>query len=268
MNIHFISGLPRSGSTLLANILAQNPKFHATATSGMVEVLFGIRNKWDELVEHKAMEEGESEARKQAVMLSAMCGYHMFADTSFNTTTDWIFDRNRGHLAHIEMLEWVLQRPIKILVPVRDVRDILASMELRWRDAAKSKQIKIESQHYMLMQTVEGRCEAWSRFDQPVGLAYNRVKDAIQRGFRDRMHFVRFADLTSDPESTMIGVYEFLGEESFKHDFENVEQVTQEDDRVHGMNLHQIRSTVKPVASQWRKVLGRAADKYGGLELW
>ena len=31
--IHFISGLPRSGSTLLAGILKQNPRFHAGMTS-------------------------------------------------------------------------------------------------------------------------------------------------------------------------------------------------------------------------------------------
>ena len=37
---HFISGLPRSGSTLLANLLAQNPRFHSTATSG---ILNGMR---------------------------------------------------------------------------------------------------------------------------------------------------------------------------------------------------------------------------------
>jgi len=266
MNIHFISGLPRSGSTLLANILAQNPKFHATATSGMVEVMFAVRNKWDELIEHKAMEGAESESRKQAVLLSVMCGYH---GTNFNTTPSLVmFDRNRGHLAHIEMLEWALQRPVKILVPVRDVRDVLASMELRWREASKNKQVKIEQQHYLLMQTIEGRLESWSRFDQPVGLAYNRVKDAIQRGHRDKMHFVRFEDLTSDPESAMMGVYEFLEEEWFEHQFDSVQQVTQEDDRVHGMDLHRIRSKVEPVAPRWPQVLGRAADKYGGLELW
>ena len=31
--VHFISGLPRSGSTLLAGILRQNPRFHAGMTS-------------------------------------------------------------------------------------------------------------------------------------------------------------------------------------------------------------------------------------------
>ena len=30
---HFISGLPRSGSTLLSGILLQNPRFHAGMTS-------------------------------------------------------------------------------------------------------------------------------------------------------------------------------------------------------------------------------------------
>jgi sulfotransferase len=36
--IHFINGMPRSGSTLLCNILAQNPKFHVTPTSYVAEV--------------------------------------------------------------------------------------------------------------------------------------------------------------------------------------------------------------------------------------
>ncbi len=32
---HFISGLPRSGSTLLAAILRQNPRFHAGISSSL-----------------------------------------------------------------------------------------------------------------------------------------------------------------------------------------------------------------------------------------
>ncbi|MBD9680249.1 sulfotransferase, partial [Pseudomonas sp. PDM18] len=32
-NFHFISGLPRSGSTLLSAILLQNPRFHAGMSS-------------------------------------------------------------------------------------------------------------------------------------------------------------------------------------------------------------------------------------------
>lgn len=38
--VHFVSGLPRSGSTLLAALLRQNPRFHA-GMSGPLAGLFG-----------------------------------------------------------------------------------------------------------------------------------------------------------------------------------------------------------------------------------
>ena len=46
-NVHFISGMPRSGSTLLCNILNQNPRFHATGTSGVLDLLLLVRNNWN-----------------------------------------------------------------------------------------------------------------------------------------------------------------------------------------------------------------------------
>jgi len=36
--VHFVSGLPRSCSTLLCNLLAQNPRVHATPTSPLHEI--------------------------------------------------------------------------------------------------------------------------------------------------------------------------------------------------------------------------------------
>ena len=38
---HFISGLPRSGSTLLAGILKQNPRFHAAMSSPVAGLVNG-----------------------------------------------------------------------------------------------------------------------------------------------------------------------------------------------------------------------------------
>ena len=61
--IHFISGLPRSGSTLLCNILAQNPRFHTTATSGIMDIMFMVRNNWDTLVEFRAHPDEEAKER-------------------------------------------------------------------------------------------------------------------------------------------------------------------------------------------------------------
>jgi sulfotransferase len=81
---------------------------------------------------------------------------------------------------------------------------------------------------------------------------YVVVYDAVTRGWLDCMHFVEYDDLTSDPQSTLNGVYEFLGEESWQHDFNNVQQVTIEDDFVYGFkDLHTIRPVVKPQAARW-----------------
>jgi len=256
----FIAGLPRSGSTLLANILAQNPRFHTTSTSGIMDVMFNVRNSWDKLIEFQA---SPNEEAKMRVLRGILESYYTDVDKPV------VFDKCRGWLSLLEMAEAVLGYKAKVLVPVRDIRDVLASFEKLWRDNSKGSQIGQESANYFKFQTAQGRCDVWLSPDQPVGLAYNRITDALVRGFTDRMFFVDFNDLTARPEQAMKGIYEFLEEEQFKHNFDHVEQVTWEDDTVHGFKgLHNIRSKVVPIAPQWSTVLGPFAEQYSKLNFW
>lgn len=257
---YFISGLPRSGSTLLCNILAQNPRFHTTGTSGIMDVMFGVRNQWDKLVEFKA---SPNPAGKLRVLRGILESYYADVDRPV------IFDKCRGWLSLIGMAEEVLGHKAKIIVPVRDIRDVLASFEKLWRESSKTGQVAQESSNYFNFQTVQGRTATWMQGDQPVGLAYNRLTDAIQRGYADRLLLVDFDDLTNDPSGTMNKIYEFLGEEKFTHNFENIKQVTWENDAVHGFEgLHNIRKTVKPMPPQWPDVLGNFIEKYGEMNFW
>jgi sulfotransferase len=168
------------------------------------------------------------------------------------------------------MAETILERKAKALVPVRDLRDILASFEKLWRQTSRTSQIGQEKQHYFQFQTIEGRCNVWVGGDQPVGLAFNRIKDALHRGFRDRMHFVHYQKLTANPQRTLREIYDFLEEPQFTHDFDNVQQITWEDDLVHGIKgLHDIRPKVEPTKSQYLKVIGAvAADAFKGPFPW
>lgn len=261
--LHFISGLPRSGSTLLCNLLAQNPRFHATTTSGILDVMLLVRNQWDKLPEFQAT---RNEAGKLRALTGILRGYH----DEDEQPRPVVFDKSRGWLGFLEMAEAVLGRKAKVLVCVRDVRDVLASFERLWRENTATRQFAQEQESYYKWQTVEGRCEVWMAPHHAVGTAYARVKDALARGFRDRMHFVEFDKLTGDPTDTMHAIYDFLGEDFFQHDFENVQQVTWEDDEMHGVpNLHTIRPKVCPVPSQWPKYLGAAAEPYLSLnKLW
>jgi sulfotransferase len=257
---YFIAGLPRSGSTLLANILAQNPRFHATSTSGIMDVMFGVRNTWDKLIEFQAHPDEDGKLRVLRGILN-----NFYEDVEKPV----VFDKCRGWLSLIEMGEKVLGERMKILVPVRDMRDVLSSFEKLWRETSKTSQVPQESQNYFQFQTVEGRCNVWLSADQPVGLAYNRVRDAVARGYRDRMHFIDFDRLTTDPERELAAVYNFLDEKPFEHNFNHVEQVTWEDDSVHGFkSLHAIRNKVTPMEPQWPYVLGKFADNFASLNFW
>ena len=67
--IYFLAGLPRSGSTLLANILAQHPQIHVTPTSGVVDMLVQVRNSWDRNDAFQAMERKLSEKVKVCLVV-------------------------------------------------------------------------------------------------------------------------------------------------------------------------------------------------------
>ena len=153
---------------------------------------------------------------------------------------------------------------------MRDLAEILASFEKLWRRSSGKSQWEIERTNYFKAQTVEGRCELWAEQGQPVGLAYNRVKDALSRGYADRIHYVEFDDLTTRPGATMKAIYEFLDIPGFSHDFESVAQYTQEDDKnIHRIEgLHSIRSKVEPVPKSARAILGSVEQKYRNQEIW
>ena len=262
--IHFVAGLPRSGSTLLCNLLAQNPRFHATSTSGILDVMLLVRNQWDKMVEFQAT---KNEPGKLRALRGILDAYH---DDPKNLKPV-VFDKSRGWLGYLELAEAVLERKAKALVCIRDVRDVLASFERLWRLNAATRQFAQEQENFFKWQTVEGRCEVWVSGNQPVGIAYNRLKDALARGHRDRMHFVAFDKLTVAPRETMRKIYEFLEEEEFAHDFDHVEQVTWEDDDMHGIpGLHIIRPKIEPLEPQWPKYLPQpVADLYAkNNELW
>ena len=132
-----------------------------------------------------------------------------------------VLDRSRAWPAYIEMLE-AMGLDIKMLCCVRDMRDIVASFELRHRATLATGLTTQERAEPGAFRTLQGRCDLWVRADQPLGSAYNVMKDAIDRGHRNKLHFVRYEELTAQPGPTLAGIYAFLGLDPYEHDFDNV----------------------------------------------
>jgi sulfotransferase len=257
--IIYLGGLPRSGSTLLCNILAQNTSIYVSkATSGCSDIFHTIKQRWPQLPEHIA--EGINEKQMYAVMNATLQSYH-------NTFRETVIDKSRNWLSMFEEIEKATGEKPKIVAPVRNLTQILASFEKLWR---KNKW-EFSTDDYFQAQTLEGRCDIWSREHQVIGVAYNRVKDIISRGHKDDVLFLEFDLLTSNPTRAMELVYNYLELPNYQHNFDYVEQYTQEDDlNVYGIpDLHTIRNKVQPVVDDSREILGdELHDKYSNLEVW
>jgi sulfotransferase len=246
----------------LANILLQNPRVHATHTSGLLDTLSDMRNAWDALHLHRARPMPEA---KREVMRSVMFAYHE-RDRGGRPV---VIDRVRGWPAYIEMVEYLLGEKAKILLCYRDIADVLASFEKLRRRTVAEQRAPDEANFFYEYQTQEGRCNVWMLPTNATGLARNRVMDCIQRGLRDRLYPVYYPQLCAEPDQVMRGVYAFLDEPYFRHDFTHVEQVTREDDTVHGyLGLHTIRTRVEYRDSDAAQVLGRElVARYSALNL-
>lgn len=249
--IYLVAGLPRSGSTLLMNILGQNPRFYVTPTSGIVNTLVNVRDDWDQNKVFCAMGRRQSEVIKRNVLDGILQSYFQHTDKSV------CFDKNRLWPEYLEMAAAILggREKVKVVITVRDLRDVLASFEKAFRRTSALSQIPLEREDHLKAKTALGRMEYFLGNNENVGRAYNTLRDAVTRGWQDCMHFVEYDQLTQNPKAVLEGIYDFLGEAEFAHDFENVQQVTFEDDFVYGYkDLHTIRQQVRPQPQQWTKV--------------
>jgi len=251
--IFFQSSMPRAGSTLLQNILAQNPNFYVTPTSGLLELVFGARLSYTNNAEFKAQDPA---SMRKAFLSFSRAGMEAY----FQALTDkpYVLDKSRGWGVHFDLLNLIFEEEPRIICMVRDLRQILASMEKKFRQNPDRNR-PIESHHNLSGTTTFKRAMIHLQ-TPPIGLALDRLMEIHQRGWHKKMLFLRFEDLTTEPAQTIEKVYEYLGLPAFKHDFEQVTQVTHEDDEVFGIpGLHEIRPKVEPFRNDYLTTLGREA---------
>lgn len=249
--LHFVSGLPRSGSTLLMQVLAQNPNHYVTPTSGLIDVFLTARRNW---VNNSAFQSQGLEKIKPRInnVLKGIL-YNYFENEIQDGKT--CFDKNRAWLTHVEDIRRVTGSEPKMICLVRDIRDVVASFEKLYRKRDSDYQYPMDEQ-YLRIQTTEGRAQYMLAPGGPVGIAVNRVRDAIRR-CPDNILLVSYLDLTGNPKSVMNRIHEFCELPDFEYDFDNVKQVTKEDDNYHGYDLHNIREgKILPAEKgTWRNVL-------------
>lgn len=253
-----ITGLPRSGSTLLANILNQNPKFHASETSALPRILINVKSGWENIPENVA---SNNLKQKVSVLKNIPHAYYAHIDKEV------IFDKNRVWSSEPELLKFALGEDTKIFVCVRTLTDVLASFEKLFR--SNNSIWDIADKKNFDLSTIEKRCDLWASDKGPVGSSLLALNELLIRSPKNVV-LIDFDSLVQETESVLDDIYKELGEERYPHDLENIEQTTVEDDRFHGiLGLHKIKNKIEIPTSNSRLILGDSLfKKYSGGELW
>lgn len=258
--IFYVSGLPRSGSTLLMNLMAQNPKVFCTPTSGLNQLINNIKTSWSNIIEHRADKNAGSDKNLKRILNTVLHSYH-------DTDKPFVIDKCRGWGFSIEMLETIIGEEIKIISPVRDMKDILASFETLYRKGSYKFNPPGPMPQCL---TTEGRVQHWCSLQGEVGASYSILKDAFLRGYSDRFLLIDYDFLTHNPKFTMDRVWEFLNIPKVEHDFVNIINKTPEDDTVYNyIDLHTIKSSIIPSKSKALEILGEnICNNLQGYEFW
>jgi sulfotransferase len=251
--IYYNSSMPRAGSTLLQNIIGQNPEFYVTPTSGLLELCYAARANYSSSPEFKAQ---DSTYMQKAFLSFCKGGMNAY----FESLTDkpYVVDKSRGWGIHYNFLNQINPEP-KIVCVIRDLRDIISSMEKIYR---KNQHLhdSITNHSSMKGTTVGKRVDIWLS-SQPIGLAIERVQEILVQNLP--VYFIRYEDLLTNPQSTMDCIYKYFGVESYQHDFTNIPQITVEDDAVYGLgNLHSIQTKLGTIKHDYKEVIGAPISNF------
>ena len=227
--LHFVSGLPRSGSTLLSALLRQNPRFQA----GMSGPLCGL---FDALVAQMSARSEFSvfldDAKRERILRGLFESYYA------TETADVIFDTSRAWCARMPAIAQLFP-DAKVVACVRDLAWVMDSIERLVQHNVFSPSSIF---NYSPGGTVYTRTNAIAGENGMVGGPYDALKQACYGAHRDSLLLVQYETLSTQPAKVMAAVYEFIDEPWFDHDFGHVDyDVTEFDERAGTPGLHTVR---------------------------
>ena len=236
MNLHFISGLPRSGSTLLAAILRQNPRF----TAGMSSPMYGCVS---------AVQRAMSGNNELAYQLTKEAKWRVLRGIgdSLYPVQDVVFDTNRRWCGKMGLINEIWPKA-KVIVCVRHVSWIMDSFECAFRRNPLDLSGMFD---FNVSTTVYSRVNKLATSDGVVGSALDALREAFYGEHAYKLLVIDYGELAHRPQATMQKIYRFIGEPKFDHDFEHVEFAEESFDSKLGMpGLHTVRPKVEFKARQ------------------
>jgi sulfotransferase len=267
--IYYMAGLPRSGSTLISSILNQNPNIYASSNSSILPLAAQVESSI-------IMSEQYNAHPRPKIVKKTVSG--VIENYYSDRKEEYVIDKSR--LATIPEHFRCIQRNFdykpKVIIPVRNVTDVLASfLKLIYRSPSDQENF-IDRDIAKLNDINLYLSKDDTRVDylmKPKGMIDNQlygIAFMLQPEFRKYAHFIEYDNLVSDTRGEIEKLYSFLEIDPFEHNYDNIKNVTPENDKIYGVvNMHTVRKTISPSTTDARTILSEYAyNKYSNLEFW
>ena len=259
---HFLSGLPRSGSTLLTALLNQNPQIHASTNSPLLDTIhyteeYLLYNS----EQYKAHPKPEAAHR---VLSSIAPNYY------FDTPEPIIIDKSRGWVNQIQHIKDYITPEPRIICPVRNIQDIMVSFLSLIEQSKTLSFIDKGLIERNLELTNDNRCDFLMSPQGIIGMSYHALAEAFRKGHQRHLLLVEYENLINNPQRELNRIHSFLRVPEYSYDFSNVKPKFDENDEVYGLeNMHTVRNKVQKIHRDNSKYLSKyILDKYKKLEFW
>lgn len=253
--VFYNASFPRSGSTLLQNILGQNPDIYPSATSGIFTMLLQTRSVFTNHVLFQSKDINETLPAYSSFLKNGINGYY-----SGLTDKPYAIDKFRGWAGEYNFINAYDPNP-KIVVMVRDLRSIFSSMEKQYRKHPL-KDFNITDFNSPIGNSTITRIDCMIK--QPmIDLALENLWDCILQKNDKHIHFIKFEEFCQFPTETLEELYTYLELPYYEHDLNNIQQITNENDQLYGPYAdHNIRKTFTPPKEDYKEILGEKACEY------
>ena len=259
---YFMAGLPRSGSTLLRSLLNQNPKIHIEPVSPIMELMYWNDHYFSDSEQYLAYPKPKSAYK---IVSSIIDNYY------FDVEKPVVIDHCRAWSNNVERIKTYITPNPKIICPVRDVVEVLASfIDMIHRNKDEVSFID----HYLIDSNLEvnddNRCHYLMSKEGIVEQALWAQSQAFIRGDDKYLLMVEYDDMVNSPQETMNRIYEFLEMDSYQHDFDNIDNTYRETEHQWNLkDMHSVRKRISKKSKNPEDVLSETIlNKYKNLEYW
>jgi len=246
-----LSGLPRSGSTILTSLLNQHPKLYATTTSPVLGMILNFYNNWEP--QTVTQKEDKSKDQRKNMVAAMINAAHAHIDKPIT------IDKNRGWPKTSKLLTELLGKQPKMICTVRNIPDILASfVSLTNKEPDTFIDDQLKTSGFTVNNT--NRCRLlWN--SGVVGESWQSFKSGYQFN-KSNLLVIEYEDIVSKPHEILKQIEDYLEIEHFEYDINNLKPM-EENDEFHGIKgLHDIRPVVKKTSLPPEQIIGKELTKY------